>query len=70
MAYSHFGAAGNGSAVLNGAFYTTRRTGDDGALSSINMYVGGRNRFHRRAYDAQVIVHEYTHGVSLRPCAR
>ncbi len=67
MAYSHFGAAERGAAEINNAFYTSMREGDDGVQSSINMFIGGGHGvFTDGAYDAQVMVHEYTHGVSLR----
>jgi hypothetical protein len=69
IAFSHFGAAGNTSAALNNAFFTTSRYGEDGARASINMYLGmSRNDgvFSDGSFDAQVIIHEYTHGVSSR----
>lgn len=64
--YSQFGAAAPSRANLNNAFYTTRRT-EDGAEAMIAMYLGtGFGVLSDGAYDAEVIVHEYTHGVSLR----
>ncbi len=69
LAFSQFGAAGNSSAALNNAFYTSSRYGEDGARASINMYLGmsrAEGVFSDGSFDAGVILHEYTHGVSSR----
>lgn len=68
-AFSQFGSQANGFAALNNAFYTTTRSNEDGSQGSINMYVGGSGTYRVFAdgsYDAEVITHEYTHGVSTR----
>ena len=68
-AFSQFGSQANGFASLNNAFYTTTRSNEDGSQGSINMYVGGSGPYRVFAdgsYDAEVITHEYTHGVSTR----
>ncbi len=69
IAFSQFGAAANSSAPLNNAFFTADRWGEDGGQASINMYLGATSQpgvFTDGSYDAEVIVHEYTHGVSTR----
>jgi len=68
-AFSQFGSQGTNSAALNNAFYTTTRQNEDGSQGSINMYIGGNGQsriFTDGSYDAEVITHEYTHGVSTR----
>jgi hypothetical protein len=68
LAYSHFGSAAQFSPSLNNAFFSTRSV-NDGAVSMIAMYAtisGLGGFFADGAYAADVIVHEYTHGVSLR----
>ena len=55
-------------ANLNNAFYTNRGT-DDGTPSGIFMFIGqdlNTGYFTDGSYDNEVIVHEYTHGVSSR----
>ena len=65
--YTHFGSAGAFSASLNNAFYTTRRGGEDGSPSMIAMFLGSAaGVISDGAYDSEVMVHEYTHGVSTR----
>jgi hypothetical protein len=68
LAYSHYGAAAPVGASLNNAFFTTKALGD-GAQSMIAMYVtvsGPAGYYADGALAADVIVHEYTHGVSIR----
>ncbi len=68
LAYSHFGAAAQGAASLNNAFFTYRSL-EDGSPSMIAMYAtmtGAAGFYADGAYAADVIAHEYTHGVSLR----
>ena len=69
LAYAQYAAAGSPGAGFLNAFYTTRRSGQDGTASGIHMFLGagGPDRvFTESAYDTGVIVHEYTHGVSTR----
>ena len=68
LAYSHYGAAAPVAPALNNAFFTTRSL-QDGSPSMIAMYAtvsGSAGFFSDGAYAADVITHEYTHGVSLR----
>lgn len=65
FAYTHFGSQTVNSASLTNAFYTTQNT-NDGEPSMVAMYLGAQGTFTDGAYDSQVIVHEYTHGVSNR----
>jgi hypothetical protein len=68
LAYTHYGAAATGTPALNNAFFTARSV-DDGSPSMIAMYAtisGPAGFFADGAYAADVITHEYTHGVSLR----
>ncbi|MBI3471036.1 MAG: M36 family metallopeptidase, partial [Candidatus Solibacter usitatus] len=72
LAYSHFGAKGNVVARLNNAFFSWRST-DDGSQPMIAMYLATDDAgtfFTDGSYDAGVILHEYTHGVSARLCRR
>ena len=67
-AYAQYGVAGLGGARTNNAFYTTTYDGD-GAQSMVAFYVGlndARTLFTDAAYDPEVMVHEYTHGVTTR----
>ncbi|MEO8026587.1 MAG: M36 family metallopeptidase, partial [Bryobacteraceae bacterium] len=67
-AYSHYGSQAVGGAALNNAFFTWRST-DDGAQAMLAMYVtqsDGDRIFGDGALDPEVVVHEYTHGVSGR----
>ncbi len=67
LGYTHYSASGNVFASLNNAFYTTRRGGEDGSPAGIHMFIATSDSgFSDGAYDAEVIIHEYTHGVSLR----
>jgi hypothetical protein len=66
-AYTHFGASQPSAALINNAFFTSRRFGHDGAQSMIAMHLGANDAVVTDgAYDAEVIVHEYAHGVSTR----
>jgi hypothetical protein len=67
-AYSHFGANSQNAAQIENAFFTTRVIGD-GAQSMVAMFLSASNQgdfFTDGSYDAVVMVHEYTHGVSNR----
>lgn len=66
--YSHFGAASRSTAQIANAFFTSAGD-DDGQLSLVAMFVSTSGRggfFTDGSLDAQVMVHEYTHGVSTR----
>jgi len=67
FAYAHYGTqATTGLAAINNAFYTTRSI-DDGEAAMIAMYVTLNNgQFADGSLASDVIIHEYTHGVSLR----
>ena len=69
--YSHFGAAEPlaGGGEFGNAFYSTRRVGQDGAQGMVAMFLfpsRATGLWADGALDAEVIVHEYTHGVSTR----
>ena len=65
--YTQFGIQQIFGATLNNAFYTA--TGiEDGSPAMIGMFLGaGQNGyFTDGSLDSEVMIHEYTHGVSLR----
>lgn len=65
-AYSHFGAQSPESAEVDNAYFSTLDD-LDGAASMIAMFIAeGGGGFTDGALDSGVIVHEYTHGVSIR----
>ena len=66
-AYAHFGVEATFQASLNNAFYTTQGL-EDGSPAMIAMFlsVGPDGYFTDGSLDSEVLVHEYTHGVSLR----
>ncbi|MCC6538560.1 MAG: M36 family metallopeptidase [Bryobacterales bacterium] len=68
LAFSGYGAAAPFGLLANNAFYTTRRSGEDGSPSNVSMFIGVANNtgFSDGSYDAEVMVHEYTHAVSTR----
>lgn len=69
LAFSQFGIAAPGETELDNSFFTTNREFEDGSLASVNMFLGGNTGggvFADGSYDAEVILHEYTHGVSAR----
>ncbi|MBY0505264.1 MAG: M36 family metallopeptidase [Bryobacteraceae bacterium] len=64
--YTHFGSQTPGLADLNNAFYVTRSR-VDGARSMVAMYLtSSPGRWADGAYAGDVILHEYTHGVTFR----
>lgn len=65
--YAQFGSQQTFGASFNNAFYTTMSP-EDGSPAMIAMFlgIGSNSTFTDGSYDAEVIVHEYTHGVSLR----
>jgi extracellular elastinolytic metalloproteinase len=69
-AYAQFAHAGAQFGSFRNAFYTTRRT-EDGQQAGIHMFLsfpifGPAEFFTDGSYDNEVIIHEYTHGVSTR----
>ncbi|MBC8165466.1 MAG: M36 family metallopeptidase, partial [Bryobacteraceae bacterium] len=69
LAYSQFGVAANSAAQRDNAFFTVNRQFEDGARPSINMFIfagNDTNTFADGSLDAEIVVHEYTHGVSNR----
>lgn len=70
MAYAHYGVASAGVSQLRNAFFTTRRA-EDGQQSGIHMFLGAPSDqatlfLTDSALDTEVILHEYTHGVTTR----
>ena len=68
LAYSQFAAAASFAATLNNAFFTSRAR-QDGAASGIHFLLATSPLgplFIDTSYDAEVILHEYGHGVSTR----
>ncbi len=67
--YAHYGSAAPSAASLQNAFFTSR-TPADGSPSMVAMFVGIADQapfiFTDGSLEANVIVHEYTHGVSTR----
>jgi hypothetical protein len=66
--YSHFGAQSPARAQTQNAYFSQMRVGD-GAQGMVAMFVGfsGRGGFYTDgALDSQIMLHEYTHGVSER----
>lgn len=70
--YSHFGAQTASFGQFDNAYFSTRGP-NDGSLSMVAMFMAGpnatddvRNVFTEGTYDATVMIHEYTHGVSFR----
>ena len=69
LSYSQFGIAAPRIASMDNAFYTANRAFEDGSRPSINMFLAGSFQdrlFSDGSYDNEVIVHEYTHGVTDR----
>jgi hypothetical protein len=69
LAFSQFGVAANDRAMLDNAFFLTNRDQEDGSRISVNMFLSGSRpdrTFSDGSYDNEVILHEYTHGVSDR----
>ncbi|MFN0168413.1 MAG: M36 family metallopeptidase [Bryobacteraceae bacterium] len=66
LSYSHFGAANPIQAQLSNAFFNTRNAAD-GSPSMIAMFLSvSGGVFGDGSYDNEVILHEYTHGVTIR----
>ena len=69
--YSQYASAGPVRASLDNAFYTSRRFNEDGSPAMIAMYLGSSfgipgGNYTDGSYDSEVMIHEYTHGVSTR----
>ena len=66
-AYAHFAVEATFQASLNDAFYTAQGV-EDGSPAMIAMFlsVGPEGYFTDGSLDSEVMVHEYTHGVSNR----
>jgi hypothetical protein len=67
-AYTHYAASATVGPSLNNAFFSVANL-DDGGPAQMAMFVGystAAGYFTDSALDANVIIHEYTHGVSLR----
>ena len=66
-AYAHFGVEQTFQAALTNAFYTAQGY-EDGSPAMIGMFlaVGPDGYFTDGSLDAEVMVHEYTHGVTRR----
>jgi hypothetical protein len=77
-AYAHYGAQSAVQAQLDNAFFSWRTTQDGGpamiamflstGLNYLNQLTG--DQFTDGSYDSEVILHEYTHGVSGRLARR
>jgi hypothetical protein len=68
-AYSQFAIARPGTALLDNSSFTFNFSSEDGFPGYVQMYLAGdhaNNIFADGSYDAGVIIHEYTHGVSGR----
>ena len=68
-AYSQFAVARPGTALIDNSSFSFRNSSEDGFPGYVRMYLSGDhadNIFADGAYDASVIIHEYTHGVSGR----
>lgn len=65
--YAQFGIQQTFGASLNNAFYTTYGL-EDGSPAMIAMFLGAGSNgyFTDGSLDSEVMIHEYTHGVSLR----
>lgn len=71
FAYAHFGADKPGTGLIDNSFFSLESGDDDGVPAEVGMFVahgaGALNDVMTDgAYDSQVMVHEYTHGVSYR----
>ena len=68
-AYSQFAIARPGTALIDNSSFSFRNSSEDGFPGYVKMYLSGdhaNNIFADGSYDAGVIIHEYTHGVSGR----
>ena len=68
-AYSQFAIARPGTALIDNSSFSFWNSTEDGFPGYVNMYLAGdhdNNIFADGSYDAGVIIHEYTHGVTGR----
>ncbi|MEO7651394.1 MAG: M36 family metallopeptidase, partial [Bryobacteraceae bacterium] len=71
FAYAHFGSQAVGAGNSQNAFFSLDGAEDDGVQPLVAMYLSAApgaagDYYTDGSYDAQVMVHEYTHGVSAR----
>lgn len=68
-AYSQFAIARPGTALIDNSSFSFWNSSEDGFPGYVRMYLSGdhdNNIFADGSYDAGVIIHEYTHGVTGR----
>jgi hypothetical protein len=70
-AYAHYGSQAAGFGEFENSFFALEGGADDGVPAEIAMFIGGgagatNDIFTDGSYDTQVMIHEYTHGVSNR----
>ena len=71
FAYTHYGTQALSFGDIENSFFTLEGSDDDGVQPEVSMFLSAAagelgDFFTDGAYDAQVMVHEYTHGVSSR----
>ncbi len=71
FAYAHYGAQVAGAGQFENSFFSLNGLTDDGAQPEVSMFLSGgsgplNDVLTDGAYDALVMIHEYTHGVSTR----
>lgn len=71
FAYAHFGSQASGGGQFENSFFSVQGGTDDGLPAEVSMFVSGGagpygDLFTDGSYDAEVMIHEYTHGVSER----
>ena len=70
-AYTHYGAQALTSGDVENSFFSLQGSDDDGVQAEVSMFLSvapgpAGDFFTDGSYDAQVMIHEYTHGVSSR----
>ncbi len=71
FAYAHYGAQLTGAGEFENSFFSLNGSTDDGTQPEVAMFLSGgsgplNDVLTDGAYDALVMIHEYTHGVSTR----
>src|SRR5579872_5797951 len=71
FAYAHFGSTVSGIGDFENSFFSLEGSNDDGVQGEVSMFLSGgsgalNDVFTDGSYDASVMVHEYSHGVSSR----
>ena len=71
FAYAHYGSQSVGAGQFENSFFELDGTTDDGVPAEIAMFISGGlgpagDLFTDGTYDSEVMIHEYTHGVSSR----